>query len=568
MNKTVKRFFLCGMITTIILPISAWLFAGRISKNYLEEWLKGLGAIDVTIQSIVLNPFTLSVSVQGADVHEKNGSFIRLENAFIDFSFQGLFQREIQISEAVIRGLNFSVKKNGNRFEVGGFFPLLLKGHQTSEKHFDSRMWKFRLIQASVLNSNIHLLLPESNHKIQMDNCLIWDVLVSGVKSQGSFSFSGDVNGAEMKIESTLGVEAKSGSASNKISLKKIALTNFHGFLPDSVSQLQGDFSFDSIMDVDMEKDRIEISQKGKGELVHVKVVMSPYAVENAAVDFQENFLITLRQNKISSLRMVATLNSHDFQVKGSDTDFTILKWKNARAEKAVLSYKDSFLFFDKSLVRFHALRLTPFALDRTEESIRPDILPLDVAAGYLLDRDGNLELEVPLSGSLDDSGFRLSDFFQSIVMKAVRASAYRVIQTRILPYRALVQDRANIAIYDEGQLINLRLDPVVFAAGEVLPGVEADEYTRQLSELMKQEAGLRIVICGFSTHGDRNLLKTGTENSQELDQMMLDIARERADTFREILVSHYGVPLSRILDCQPSFDADQDAKPRIEIEL
>ncbi len=418
------------------------------------------------------------------------------------------------------------------------------------------------------MNRNIHLKLPELNRKIQIDNCLIWDVLVSGEKNQGSFSFAGDVNGAEMKIESTFGVEEKSGSASCKISLKKIALTDFQGFLPDSVSQLQGDFSIDSMMDVDMEKDRIEISQKGKGELVHFKVVRSPYAAENAAADFQENFLITLRQNKISSLRMVATLNSQDFQVTDTDTDFTIVKWKNARAEKAALSYKESFLFFEKLLLRFHAIRLTPFASDRTEESIKPDILPLDVAAGYLLDKDGNLELEVPLSGSLDDSGFRLSDFFQSIVMKAVRSSAYRVIQTKILPYSALLHDGTDTAGYDGGQRIKLQLDPVVFVAGEVLPGVEADEYTRQLSELMKQEAGLRIIICGFSTNGDRNLLKTRTKNSQELDRMLLDIARERADTFREILVSHYGVPSSRILDCQPNFDVDKDAKPRIEIEL
>ncbi|MBA4369219.1 MAG: hypothetical protein C0403_16455 [Desulfobacterium sp.] len=563
-----KRFFLCGMITIIILLISAWLFAGRISKNYLEDWLKGHGAEDVTIQSMILNPFTLSVSVQNADIRGKKGSLIRLENAFINFSLQGLFQREVQVSEAVIRGVSLSVKKDEHLFKDGSFFPPLVKTPWASQKHFDSRMWKFRLIQASVLNSNIHVQLPELNCRIQMDNCLVWDALISGDKNQGSFSFSGDVNGAEVKMESTFGMVEKSGSALCKISLKKIALTDFQGFLPDSVSQLQGDFSFDSMIDVDMEKDRIEISQKGKGDLVHLKVVMYPYTAENAAADFQENFLITLRQNKISSLRMVATLNSQDFQVTDTDTDFTIMKWKNVRAEKAELSYKESFLFFGKSLLRFNAIRMTPFALDRTEESIKPDILPLDVAAGYLLDMDGNLELEVPLSGSLDDPGFRLSDFFQSIVMKAVRSSAYRVIQTRILPYSILVQDRTNAAIYDEGQLINLRLDPVVFAAGEVLPGVEADEYTRQLSELMKQEAGLRIIICGFSTHEDRNLLKIRTKNSQELDRMLLDIARERADTFREILVSHYGVPSSRILNCQPSFDAEKDAKPRIEIEL
>jgi hypothetical protein len=530
--------------------------------------LKEHGAEDVTIQSIMLNPFTLSVAVQNADIRGKKGSFIRLEKAFINFSLQGLFQREIQISEAEIRGVSLSVKKDENQVKVGGFFPPFIETLRTSENYFDSRIWKFRLIQASVLNSNIQLQLPELNCRIQMDSCLVWDALVSEKKNQGSFSFSGDVNGAEVKMESTFGMEEKIGSASCKISLKKIALTDFQRLLPDSVTQLQGDFSFDSMMDVDMEKDRIEIFQKGKGDLVHFSITMPPYAAKNAVIDFQEDFLITLKKGKISFSRMVATLNSQDFQITDTDTDFTVVKWKNARAEKAELSYKESLLFFGKSLLRFHAIQLTSFASDRTEELANPDTLPIDVAAGYLIDKNGNLEIEVPISGNLDDLDFRLSVFSQSVLLKAVRSSAYRMIQARILPYGALVHDGSNAAIYDEGQLVSLRLDPVVLGTGEVLPGMEADDFTQQLSELMKQETGLRMTICGFSTNGDRNILKTRTRNSQELDRMLLDIARERADTFREILVSHYGVPSSRILNCQPSFDADNDAKPRIEIRL
>ncbi len=146
MNKTMKRFFLCGMVTIITLLICAWLFAGRISKNYLEDWLKGHGAEDVTIQSIMLNPFTLSVSVQNADIRGKKGSFIRLENAFINFSLQGLFQREVQISEAVIRGVSLSAKKDGDQVSVKGFFLPLVEARRSSEEPFNSRMWKFRLI--------------------------------------------------------------------------------------------------------------------------------------------------------------------------------------------------------------------------------------------------------------------------------------------------------------------------------------------------------------------------------------------------------------------------------------
>jgi len=562
---------LYGTIAMVFLLIFAWLFTGKISKNYLEEWLKAHGAIDVTIRSIMFNPFTLSVSVQDVDIRKKNGSFIHLENAFIDFSLQGLFQREIQISEAVIREVNLSVKREGQQVSVKGFFLPLVEARRSLEEYFSSRMWAFRLTQASVLNSNIHLQLPELNRKIQIDNCLIWDVLVSGKKSQGSFSFAGDVNGAEMKIESTFGVEEKAGSAYSKISLKKIALSDFRGLLPDSVSQLQGDFSFDSIMDVDMENDRIEISQKGKGEIVYFKVMMSPYAAENAAINFQEDFLITLRQGKISSSRIVATLNSQDFQLTDTDTDFTIVKWKNARINQLDADIRleiNKNKISGKTLLGFHAICPEFYSLGRTVELTNLDTLPIDVATGYLLDQEGNLELDVPISGSLDDPDFKLPGFFQSVVMKAVRSSAYHKIQTRILPYRALIHDGTNAAIYDEGLLTGLRLDPVVLDAGEVLPGMEADEYSRQLSELMKQETGLRIIICGFSTNGDRNILKSRIRNSLELDRMLLDIAIERTETFREILISHYGVPSSRILNCQPRFDTDEDAKPRIEIRL
>ncbi len=574
MNNTMKHFFLYGMIAMVFLLIFAWLFTGRISKNYLEEWLKQYGAEDVAIRSIMFNPFTLSLSFQGAEIRERNGSYIRLENAFIDFSLQGLLQREIQISEAVIRGMNLSVKKEGNRVSVKELLLPLVETLKRSGEPFNSRIWKFRLIQASVLNSNIHLQLPELNRKIQIDNCLIWDVLVSGKKSQGSFSFAGDVNGAEMKIESTFRVAEKIGSASSKVSLKKIALSDFQALLPDSVSQLQGDFSFDSIMDVDMENDRIEISQKGKGEIVHFKVTMSPYAAENAAINFQEDFLITLRQGKISSSRMVATLNSQDFQLTDTHDDTA---YSGNQMEYEINSHQldadirleiNKNKIFGKTLLGFHAISPESYILGRTAELTKLDTLPIDVAAGYLLDKDRNLELNIPVSGSLDNPDFRLPGFFQSVIMKAMRSSAYHMIRTRILPYSALIHDGTNAAIYDEGQLTGLRLDPVVLDPGEVLPGMEADEYSRQLSEWMKQETGLRIIICGFSTNGDRNILKSRIRNSLELDRMLLDIARERADTFREILISHYGVPSFRILNCQPRFDTDEDAKPRIEIRL
>ncbi|RJP76273.1 MAG: DUF748 domain-containing protein [Desulfobacteraceae bacterium] len=792
MINKMKRMFLYGGIAFILLLICSWWLTGRVAQYYLEEWLKKQGAEIVSVPYVSLNPFAFSVTIQDARIQKNSRTMIVLEKAVVDFSPWGLMQREIRISEAFFQGIRLVVQKDGNRIHAGGFC-LSSDGTLTlPETVFGFPLQRFRLSRASVSNSSIQLQqlqFPDHGSNIRIEKMLIWDGVLSEKTQHASFALTGDWNGAAVKIESAFEMEPGRGSASCKIDLKKIALEDFQAIFPDAVSGIGGHLTLDSILNVEMENDRMEISQKGKGNLVDFHAVAAPYAVAGQSADFQTDLLVTRRNGSLSYARITASLNSHDFQVRDTDTDFTMIHWKHAGAEKAELSYKESFMlllplcrssmltigvppkgtphekfplmtaetlsakdvqiaktgirighlvmdnmnaavvldpdgmavnipeiqtaekeregpvlpemevsgeekpedrfgvqldslevtggsrfsFIDESvdpvfsesfivgtaelkslntgnpgqkghfylsadgedsgemdisgdigligdslsllvegtisgyplsdlsayarsllghditngylnaaagleiignqlcgeaLLRFNGIQISPPLPVFSERLTERSVIPLDAAVGYLSDKNGNLEIEVPISGNPDDSGIGLVYFSQVILPGTIRSAAYDKVKKLLIPYKELVPHAGGMEIHDGADRIGLRLVPVILNAGEVLPGKEADEYTRQLSAFLRQEASLRIRICGVSTERDRKALKAGNKASHDMDKMLLDLARERTDIFREILVSHYGVPSSRIVNCRPIYDPGKNTKPRIEISL
>ena len=61
----------------------------------------------------------------------------------------------------------------------------------------------------------------------------------------------------------------------------------------------------------------------------------------------------------------------------------------------------------------------------------------------------------------------------------------------------------------------------------------------------------------------DKPVTATGSVGDEEL----LELARERARTVKDFLVTGHGVTASRLVDCQPRVEsADEDNAPRVEL--
>lgn len=105
--------------------------------------------------------------------------------------------------------------------------------------------------------------------------------------------------------------------------------------------------------------------------------------------------------------------------------------------------------------------------------------LPLDLAIAVLEDSDGVIDLDLPVSGSLDDPQFS----YGKIVWKAIANVVSKIVTA---PFRAL------------GKLLGMdaeQLQQVAFEPGSAALAPEQQEKLKNLAELMRQRAALQLTI-------------------------------------------------------------------------
>ena len=182
---------------------------------------------------------------------------------------------------------------------------------------------------------------------------------------------------------------------------------------------------------------------------------------------------------------------------------------------------------------------------------------PLATAIALLEDTDGNIKLEVPISGNLDDPQFRVLGALNPIIMKAVAGTAALAIQ----PLGSVLLVGGLLA----NQALKVSFEPTLFAPGSS----ELDNAARkQLSDLagkLAQKPKLALRVCGVAAVSERRKDKEGKYLDQEGE--VLELAQRRADAARAHLLAQ-GVGEKQLRNCRPSIDQEAEAKPRVDIRL
>ncbi len=129
---------------------------------------------------------------------------------------------------------------------------------------------------------------------------------------------------------------------------------------------------------------------------------------------------------------------------------------------------------------------------ERVESSSAKD-LPLDLAIAILQDRDGKIDLGLPVSGSLDDPRFS----YGQIIWKAIVNVITKIVTA---PFRAL------------GNLLGVsgdRLETVAFDAGEARLLPPEREKLKQLAQALAKRPGLGLAVRGsYHPETDRAAIK------------------------------------------------------------
>lgn len=189
--------------------------------------------------------------------------------------------------------------------------------------------------------------------------------------------------------------------------------------------------------------------------------------------------------------------------------------------------------------------------------------LPFNMALGMLKDNNGDVELEVPLSGSTSDPNFGMSSIVSLITQKAIWMATKDYLMTTFVPYANIVSAAMTVGEF----ALKLRFDDLVYQTKQIEPNDAQQAYLKAFIGLMQEKEDTRVNICAISTPADISL-SAGSKPSKEQSSQLKGIGEQREAAFKDYMIKHGGIDSSRLLLCAPKIDTTEEAKPRIELSV
>jgi hypothetical protein len=190
--------------------------------------------------------------------------------------------------------------------------------------------------------------------------------------------------------------------------------------------------------------------------------------------------------------------------------------------------------------------------------------LPFNIALGMLKDSYGNVELDVPLSGSTSDPQFGVSSIVSLITQKAIWMATQDYLLTTFVPYANIVSAAMAVGEF----ALKLRFDDLPYQTKQITINEAQQDYVKAFIALMQDKKDTRVNICAISTPEDINLKAGNKITDKGKIKQLKEIAEQREETFKEYIIKHGNIASSRLLLCAPKIDSSDGAQPRIELSV
>lgn len=197
------------------------------------------------------------------------------------------------------------------------------------------------------------------------------------------------------------------------------------------------------------------------------------------------------------------------------------------------------------------------------KESSSQTYVPLNAALGMLKDDDGNVDLDLPLSGDTSSPSFGLSGFLSLIVKRATIAGAKEYLTMTFVPYAGLVK----IVMAADKHLLKLEISDLEYIPTEVDVPDDQPEFLMSFEKLLNDKTDLQIKLCGVSSAEDIGK-EQGTKLSKAEIETLISISEKRAENFKQYMVEERKVSSSRLLLCKPKLDRGVGIKPHLSFEI
>ncbi len=212
--------------------------------------------------------------------------------------------------------------------------------------------------------------------------------------------------------------------------------------------------------------------------------------------------------------------------------------------------------------------------------------MPLDSALSLLRDKNNDIKLNLPVSGDINKPDFDISGIINKAIGTAMKKASLSYLTHALQPYGSLI----TLAKLAKAAADHVSLNPILFPPASSETDDTAQQYATKIASLMTERPQLRIKLCGKATLQDsqqliqqmqetwKNKRASSSPGSDPgtakppiftiTDEQLLELALQRSDAVKNILVNDHKIDASRLFLCQPAIDKDKDAQPRLDLTI
>ncbi|ETI62597.1 DUF748 domain-containing protein [Marinomonas profundimaris] len=195
--------------------------------------------------------------------------------------------------------------------------------------------------------------------------------------------------------------------------------------------------------------------------------------------------------------------------------------------------------------------------------AIKAGAVPLNIAVSILKDSDNNIDLEIPLSGDIDNPEFGWKSFLLLPVKKALYTASSNYLMQTFVPYANVI----SIAQFAGDQLLKIRVEPLLFDPEDGQLNASQAIFLKQLVALMKDKKDSQLKACGVASYVDLGFEKSPASIDNATAEIATALGQERAEALKDYLVNE-GISSSRIYLCSPEIDLSKSSKARVELNF
>lgn len=554
----------------------------KIADGKLLASLEKDGSFDF-LQGIKTQEKTQENSKASADFHYdiKNLSLNNFALQFQDKTLKKPFTQKLDVSDFTVSNFankakaNFSLKANTPNIKslaLKGTLtqnPLHVKGNialsNSNLTHFQNYIQEYTnmVLTSGVLNIKGNFALQNDkqlkftfNNDIKLDNIDIQKNDKSDLASWKSLHVKGfnyQHKKQKLYIKEALLTEPKTA-----LIISKNGSTNFENLTSKTKNQKPKTTQEKSSFEVGIDKFNVQsgaikiqnksLISEGLTDLSKIKII---------AKDF------TTSDNKLLKAKASATVNNSGYFALNSalnindlkkDTQFDIIL--KGVSLVSLSSYTKNYLGYDMKqgtltstitqrinngkLSGENKIGLNQIKLGDTVKSKDAISVPLEAALLLLKDSSGDVELDVPVSGNLNDPSFS----YGSIVIKAFTNIITGIVTA---PFSIL----GNLLGIDGKELKTVDFEP---SSTALVASEEAK--MKQYAQILQQKPSLKLTITGAYDSSvdfkkaslDENSTTSQSEEPQKVDKkMLLDLANKRALAIQNLLIKE-GIDKNRVI--------------------